>query len=196
MQKVWSFALLVLLISAAGCGGEKNLTPAPQTDVNVLISSSVTGPLNVAMSTSFQPAEWDYQFFTDNPGATTTLGNLMPQHVRLQAVSQGVPQINASTWDFSTEDAITQPVLGIGDHSPEFQIAVAPAFMYGANQTFLDPTYAQFAAYTQDLVLYYNKGGFTSTDGTFHVSQAYPNQTITWWGIYNEPNFNNLDSAP
>jgi hypothetical protein len=196
MQKLWSFALLVLLISATGCGGGGSTTPPPPpADVNVQISSTVSGPLNVAMSTAFQPAEWDYQFFTDNPGATTTLANLMPQHVRLQAVSQGVPQTSASTWDFSTEDAITQPVLGVGDHSPEFQIAVAPAFMYGADQTFLDPTYEQFAAYTQDLVLYYNKGGFTSTDGMFHVSPAYPNQTITWWGIYNEPNFNNLDPA-
>jgi hypothetical protein len=196
MQKLWSFAVLVLLISATGCGGGGSTTPPPPpADVNVQISSTVSGPLNVAMSTAFQPAEWDYQFFTDNPGATTTLANLMPQHVRLQAVSQGVPQTSASTWDFSTEDAITQPVLGVGDHSPEFQIAVAPAFMYGANQTFLDPTYEQFAGYTQDLVLYYNKGGFTSTDGMFHVSPAYPSQTITWWGIYNEPNFNNLDPA-
>jgi hypothetical protein len=163
--------------------------------VQVQISSGTSGPFNVAMSTSFQPAEWDYQFFTDNPGATTTLGNLQSQHIRLQAISQGVPQTSASTWDFSIEDAVTQPVLSVGDHSPEFQIAVAPAFMYDARHNFLDPTYAQFAAYAQDLVRYYNTGGFTSTDNAFHRSPAYPNQTITWWGIYNEPNFNNLTSA-
>jgi len=194
MQKLWGFALLVSLMWTTGCGGGSSMTtPPPQPDVNVQISSTTSGPLNVAMSTAFQPAEWDYQFFMDNPGATTTLGNLMPQHVRLQAISQGVPQVTASSWNFSVVDAITQPVLGIGDHSPEFQIAKAPPFMYtnGDNSsTFLDPTFAQFAGYAQNLVEYYSTGGFTAPDGP-HVSPAWPTDTITWWGIYNEPNINN-----
>jgi len=154
---------------------------------------SKNGGFQVAMSTSFQPAEWDYQFFTLNPNATAPLGNLQPGHIRLQGISQGVPQTTANTWDFTVLDDVTQPVLGVGDHSPEFQIAVAPAFMYDANHDFLDPSYQGFTAYTQNLVRYYNKGGFTSGDGLFHVSSSsYP---ITWWGVYNEPNFNNLDST-
>lgn len=157
------------------------------------IGITKNGGFQVAMSTSFQPAEWDYQFFTLNPMGTTTLGNLQPAHIRLQGISQGVPQTTANTWDFTVLDDITQPLLGVGDHSPEFQIAVAPAFMYDANHDFLDPTYQGFAAYTQNLVRYYNQGGFTSGDGLFHVSSSsYP---ITWWGVYNEPNFNNLDST-
>ncbi len=135
------------------------------------------------------------QFFTTNPSVAATLGNLGPHHIRLQGISQGVPQKSTTTWDFSVLDDIAQPVLDVADHSPEFQIAVAPAYMYDANHNFLDSTYAQFAAYTQDLVRYYNTGGFTAGDGTFHVSPAYPNDVITWWGIYNEPNFNNLDST-
>ena len=157
------------------------------------IGITKNGGFQVAMSTSFQPAEWDYQFFTLNPNATAPLGNLQPAHIRLQGISQGVPQTTANTWDFTVLDDVTQPVLGVGDHSPEFQIAVAPAFMYDANHDFLDPTYQGFAAYTQNLVRYYNTGGFTSGDGLFHVSaSSYP---ITWWGVYNEPNFNNLDST-
>jgi len=157
------------------------------------ISITKNGGFQVAMSTSFQPAEWDYQFFTLNPNATAPLGNLQPAHIRLQGISQGVPQTTANTWDFTVLDDVTQPVLGVGDHSPEFQIAVAPAFMYDAKHDFLDPTYQGFAAYTQNLVRYYNTGGFTSGDGLFHVSSSsYP---ITWWGVYNEPNFNNLDST-
>ena len=115
--------------------------PPPTIDAHVTISNAVTIPLNLAMSTSFQPAEWDNQFFTLNPSSTTSLGNLLPQHIRLQGVSQGVPQTSPASWDFSTLDAITQPVLSLGDHSPEFQIAVAPAFMYDAQHNFLDPTY-------------------------------------------------------
>jgi len=172
-----------------GGGGGGTTTP----DATVTVSKTTTGPFGVAMSTSFQPAEWDDQFFTLNPSATTTLGNLGSHHIRLQGVSQGVPQTTASTWDFTTLDDITQPVLGIGDHSPEFQIAVAPAFMYDSNHNFLDPTYQQFAAYTQDLVEYYNiTGGFSAPDGQ-HVSPS--GLPITWWGIYNEPNFNNLNST-
>ena len=95
-----------------------------------MISSAASGAFSLAMSTSFQPAEWDDQFFTLNPAlnpsVATTLGNLGPHHIRLQGISQGVPQGaegSASTaWNFSILDAITQPVLGVGDHSPEFQI--------------------------------------------------------------------------
>src|SRR5258707_668081 len=78
----------------------------------------------------FQPAEWDYTFFQQFPSATTPLGALNPSNIRLQGISQGVPQASPTAWDFTVLDAITQPVLGVGDHSPEFQIAVAPPFMY------------------------------------------------------------------
>jgi hypothetical protein len=163
-----------------------------------VISPTTHGPFSVAMSTSFQPAEWDNAFFTLNPSATTTLGNLLPNHIRLQGISKGVPQGSegtaSMTWDFSILDAITQPVLGVGDHSPEFQIAKAPAFMYQQNNSsgsFADTTFSQFAGYAQNLVRYYNAGGFTTPDGIHHVSPAYPTDNITWWGIYNEPSINN-----
>ncbi len=154
------------------------------------ISNSVTGRLQLAMSTSFQPAEWDYQFFTNFPAALTPLGNLEAQHIRLQPISQGIPQKTPTTWDFSIMDAIIQPVLTVGDHSPEYQIAVGPPYMYDSAHNFVDPTYGQFATYAQQIVQYYNTGGFTDAGGTFHKSPSgFP---ITWWGIYNEPNINEL----
>src|SRR4029077_17916493 len=48
------------------------------------------GGFEVAMSTSFQPAEWDYQFFTLNPNGTAPLGNLHPASTRLQCMSHAV----------------------------------------------------------------------------------------------------------
>ncbi len=167
-------------------------TQPPTINAHVALANTSTIPLNLAMSTSFQPAEWDYQFFTLNPSGTTALGNLLPQHIRLQGVSQGIPQTSSGTWDFSILDAITQPVLGLGDHSPEFQVAAAPSFMYDSQHNFLDASYQQFGAYAQNLVRYYNTGGFTAADGN-HVSPS--SSPVTWWGIYNEPNFNNLDST-
>jgi len=176
-----------------GGGGGGNST------ATVTISNTKGAAFSVAMSTSFQPAEWDDQFFTLNPQASTlaNLNKLGPNHIRLQGVSEGVPQGSAGTtsmaWDFSILDAITQPVLGVGDHSPEFQVAKAPPYMYASNNSgdaFLDLTFAQFAGYTQNLVEYYNTGGFMA-NGQTYVSAAWPNDKITWWGIYNEPNINN-----
>src|ERR1700722_18515676 len=103
--------------NSGGGGGCPN--PAQES---VVISKGANETFSVAMSTSFQPAEWDDQFFTLNPTAPIALGTLAPPHIRIQGVSQAVPQTPASTWDFNMLDAITQPVLNVADHSPEFQI--------------------------------------------------------------------------
>lgn len=186
---------LIVNASDGTAGSAVNLSfTIGATDV---ISANLGGSFSVAMSTSFQPAEWDYQFFQQNPGAVTSLGGLQSKHIRIQGISQGVPQGSEGTastaWNFSTLDAVTQPVLSEGDHSPEFQIAKAPAFQYSGNNSsnpFTDLTFSQFAGYSQDLVRYYNTGGF-SAGGQTYVSPSYPNDKITWWGIYNEPNLNN-----
>ncbi len=36
---------------------------------------------------------------------------------------------SATDWNFAILDAVVQPVLSTADNSPEFQIAVAPAFL-------------------------------------------------------------------
>jgi hypothetical protein len=164
--------------------------------VTAVVGTASTGTLNEAMSTSFQIAEWTSSFFQTYPGTSTTpaavtlLGNLEPQHVRMQILSQAIPQTSATAWDFTMADASVQPILGVGEHSPEFQIADAPAFMYvTGTQQFTDPTFAQFATYATNLVRYYNKGGFTVGGTPYKSPSAYP---IQWWGIYNEPNINGV----
>jgi Glycosyl hydrolase catalytic core len=186
------------ILSACGGGSMAVITPPPVVNAAINVNATKVAPFDVALSTSFQPAEWDYQFFQSFPNAKTPLGNLQPHHIRLQGISQGVPQgdpgTNATAWDFTILDAVTQPVLGIGDHSPEFQIAKAPPFMYVNNDSsnsFSDLTFQPLASYAKNLVQYYNKGGFTDSGGAHHVSPAYPNETLTWWGIYNEPSINN-----
>lgn len=181
--------MMVVAVSAA-------VTSAVDTQLGV------GGKLQEFMSTSFQPAEWDYQFFqnhtTTEPAQLNALG---PQHVRLQAVSEGVPmKANtgaATDWDFSIVDAIVQPVLTVTDNSPEFQIAVAPAFLndpVSGRFIFTTANVQAFADYSANLVRYYNKGGFTSGGKTF-VSPSYPQHTITWWGIYNEYNINGMSPS-
>jgi hypothetical protein len=189
-----------VIVSASGGALGSNATLSLTIGAAAEILSTKNGPFSVALSTAFQPAEWDSAFFQTNPSATTTLGNLGPHHIRLQAISEGVPQGSEGTtstaWNFSTVDAITQPVLGVGDQSPEFQIAKAPAYMYANDNdsdAFSDLTFAQFAGYTQNLVKYYNTGGFMA-NGQTYVSPS--TNKITWWGIYNEPSINNsLDAT-
>lgn len=213
MKITGAAVVLASLALAAGCGGGTMTTGgggggggggSNSTPATVTVSNSKGAAFSMAMSTAFQPAEWDYTFFQQNPSATTPLANLNPHHIRLQGVSQGVPQgsagTNSTAWDFSTLDAIVQPVLGVGDHSPEFQIAKAPPYMYAnydSSDSFTDLTFAQFAGYAQNLVEYYNTGGFTA-NSVFYESPAYASNgyKVTWWGIYNEPSINNnLDAA-
>jgi hypothetical protein len=154
------------------------------------------------MSTSFQPAEWDYQFFQNHTATEpASLNKLGPQHVRLQGLSQAVPMKantgSATDWDFSILDAIAQPVLGAADNSPEFQIAVAPAFLNDPTTghfIFTTANVQAFANYSANLVRYYNNGGF-SLGGTTFVSPSYPQHPITWWGIFNEYNINGMTAS-
>jgi hypothetical protein len=158
----------------------------------------VNGKLQQFMSTSFQPAEWDYQYFINHPDVAplTTLG---PQHMRIQALSQAIPMKansspqQASDWDFTMLDDVVQPILSAADHSPEFQIAVTPAFFsLPSPLASNDPHLQLFATYCANLVSYYNTGGFTWGGKLFQ--SASPNK-ITWWGIFNEYNINGLTPA-
>ena len=109
----------------------------------------IGGKLDEFMSTSFQPAEWDYQFFQNHTATEPALlSKLGPQHIRLQGLSQAVPMKantgSATDWDFTILDAIVQPVLSVADNSPEFQIAVAPAILN-------DPTSGRFVFTTSNV---------------------------------------------
>jgi hypothetical protein len=99
----------------------------------------------------------------------------------------------AADWDFTTLDTTAQPVLASGDHSPEFQIGTAPAWMCDSQGRLLVAAHAHdFAAYAANLVRYYNKGGFDVGTAHFQSPSNYP---ITWWGIFNEYNLNGLSAS-
>ncbi len=180
-----SFTLVVAVAGIVGATVDQN--------------QGVNGKLQQFMSTSFQPAEWDYQFFQNHTSLEPTqLKKLGPQHIRLQGLSQAVPMKSntgaVSDWDFTKLDAVVQPVLTVGDNSPEFQIAVAPAFMYTNGVFDIANRLNDFVNYSANLVRYYNKGGFT-WGGTIFVAPSYPQHPITWWGIFNEYNINGLTPA-
>jgi hypothetical protein len=163
-------------------------------------AQGVKGVLQQFMSTSFQISQYTGDFFGTGATAATneaTLTELGPQHVRLQAIGGAVPMVSdtntAADWNFTLLDQTVQPVLASADKGPEFQIAVAPAWMCLGNGDLDITNHLQdFANYAANLVRYYNTGGFTW--GGTHFESA-SSQHITWWGIFNEPNLNGLTAA-
>jgi hypothetical protein len=159
-----------------------------------------TSSLEQFMSTSFQIAQWTGDIFGSGSTAAareTELTNIGGQHLRMQIVAGGMPMVSntgtAADWDFTTADTTVQPVLASADHSPEFQIATAPAWMCNANGQLDVANHAQdFAQYAANLVRYYNKGGFDWGGQHFQSPSSTP---ITWWGIFNEYSINGLSAT-
>lgn len=158
----------------------------------------INGVMQQFMSTSFQIGSWTTDYFNSGTGITAkeaTLTALGAQHQRVQVVASALPMLSntgtAADWSFTQTDMILQPVLAVGDHSPELQIANAPAWMCKSDGTTLDvANHAQdFAAMMAKIVKYYNKGGFTVGSTHFQSASSYP---ITWWGVFNEFNINGL----
>ncbi len=193
-----------LTVSLAGQTATQNFTVVSAVVAKVQASTAtnlgIGGHLEQFISTNFQIAQWTEGFF--GTGATTaarqaTLNSLQPQHIRLQAIGNAVPMTadtgSASDWNFTPLDQMVQPILASADHSPMFQIAVAPGWMCDASGH-LDVTnhLNDFADYAANLVLYYNKGGFDWGGTHFQSPSAYP---ITWWAIFNEPNANSLSAS-
>src|SRR5215831_18379618 len=150
-------------------------------------SLGVGGKLEEFMSTSFQAGGGFYPFFQNHMGTEPAqLNNLGPQHIRVQVMAQSAPWKantgSAADWDFSSLDSYVQPALSAGDNSPEFQIAMAPAFLNDpttGNFIFNSANVQAFVEYSANLVRYYNKGGFT-WGGTTFVAPSYPQHPITW----------------
>jgi uncharacterized protein (TIGR03437 family) len=171
---------------------------AQSTAVNIQVSNQkdtsvgVNGRLQLAMSTSFQLAGWSYQFFSGAPNAPAVLTGLDPFHTRVQVVSDGIPLVAQDQWSFTELDTMLSPVQGAGDHSPEFQIGTAPAFLSDAQSHILPASIPAFAQMSANLVRYYNAGGFTDAGQHYQSPTPYP---VTWWGIFNEPDINNVGAA-
>ena len=169
-------------------------------DPTVDTTVGINGKLSQFMSTSFQIFQWTGDIFSSGDTATARekeLANIGARHNRAQVIAGGMPMVSntgtAADWDFTTLDFTLQHVLSAGDHSPEFQIGTAPAWMCDPNGHLIVAAHSKdFAAYSANLVRYYNKGGFDWGGAHFQSPSTYP---ITWWGIFNEYNLNGLSAS-
>src|ERR1035441_2828100 len=150
---------------------------AQSTTVNVQVgnqidtSVGVKGRLQLAMSTSFQLASWNNQFFGGAPKAPTELTSLYPWRTRVQVVSDGIPLTAPGAWDFTQLNTQLPPIQGAGDHSPEFQIGTAPAYMSDSQGHILPGSIADFAQMSANIVRYYNTGGFTDSGRHYQIGR-------------------------
>ena len=173
------------------------LSLAAATPVQITVSNQkdtsvgLNGRVNLFVSTAFQPAEWDNTFFQDLPSQTTVLGQMAPMHINIQPQSQGLAQTGLGSWDFTVNNSMLPSILSVGDHDPIYQVASAPAFME-TNGALAPANFPQFAAYSANMVRYFNTGGFDA--GGKHFQSPSPYQ-VTWWGIFNEPDVNNVSAS-
>jgi uncharacterized protein (TIGR03437 family) len=171
---------------------------AQSTTVNVQVSNQtdtsvgVNGRLQMAMSTSFQLAGYSYQFFSGAPNAPAQLTALNPFHTRVQVISDGIPLTAPDTWNFTELDTMLTPIQGAADHSPEFQIGTAPAYLSNSQGQILPASIPAFAQMCANIVRYYNTGGFTDAGQHYQSPTPYP---VTYWGIFNEPDGNGVTAA-
>jgi uncharacterized protein (TIGR03437 family) len=171
---------------------------AQSTTVNVQISNQtdtslgLQGRLQQAMSTSFQLAGYSDQFFSGTNNYPAQLTALDPWHTRVQVTGDGIPLTAPDTWDFTELNTMLSPIQGAGDHSPEFQIATAPAYMSNSQGYILPADIPGFAQMSANIVRYYNTGGFTDAGQHYQSPTPYP---VTWWGIFNEPDFNGVTAS-
>ena len=150
----------------------------------IYIGDAGSGPFGERLSTSIETSP--HAYFSGSQSELPWLSQLSEQLLQIATPAKSVPQTSPDTWNFSVLDKTVLPLLTVGDQTPRIRIAPAPSFMLDPEtKNFLDPTYSQFASYAQNLVRYYNLGGFIASDGYHVSSSATP---VTWWSILNEPN--------
>jgi hypothetical protein len=163
----------------------------------------VNGQLKEAMSTSLQPAPWQYEFFTLHPAAAADLAALNPQHIHIQAVDRAVPWIAktgnpVTDWDFSELDAMVPQIVAV-DPGAMFQV-MPPLFLTldQSDPSSLEGAIDDFATYCGYLVEYYNGKGiiYPADAGTVTVPHPEGTQRIAWWSIFGDFNVGTYPLLP
>ncbi|HSY24251.1 MAG TPA: hypothetical protein VK841_19120 [Polyangiaceae bacterium] len=204
MHKLGWVACSVLVLSACkGTAldlGETNVVEVAPLKVIVLAQTDtdagVGGLLEEHMSTSLQPAPWQYQLFTLHPEAQQYLQQLNPYHLHIQALDKALPwqQTGGSLedWDTSELDEMLPTTLESASEAM-FQIMPPPILnnsngpFFDDQQNFDDDSVETFAKYCGYLVQYYNRGGFTyPDDASTSVVNPNPGLPIHWWAIWGD----------
>ena len=168
-------------------------------------AASVTGTVPTALTTQIV-----WPTIPGTPNAQQRLNTLAPQLVRIHAGTDGgfdnvVLPFNVAgkvlegggtkqPWDFAVMDSMVNSVKAAGT-DPLMNVRYAPDPMYTCTGNFGDPgtlrdqTYGVFSDYMANLVRYYNLGSFVMPQGGTKTNPAGTGNRITWWEIWNEPDY-------
>lgn len=161
-------------------------------------SAGVGGVFAERMSTSVQPASWQYQFFEVQPDGGALLQSLAPYHLHIQALDLAFPlqeETNSpSDWDASELD-LMMPKIRQYAPDPMFQI-MPPPFLPSLIQNDIVDTAAadMYAEYCGYLVQYFNLGKveYPAGSGNWITNPNGP-QPIYWWSLLDDIDINGID---
>jgi hypothetical protein len=191
-------ALVVRLPQSGSAARRDSRSLAPTATATPLLTP--TNRLSVALSGPGTPA---YLTLSTNEETWEDLGE--PTNARGQAVANALyswnppdvrlhfgfradvpalPEATRGTWDFSHMDAA---ISALRAHGTSFflNVRTAPLWMYDHNGQLPDSMFPVYAQYLARIVGWYNQGGFTDDNGTFH-SSGHMNWVHTW-EVWNEP---------
>ena len=176
--------------------------------------TSPGGSPTITLDATTTVGTWDTQMSTnivwpgsidEVSGAQAKLNTYAPPLVRIHAGTDGgTPALPEATtpgnWDFTALNQLVNNVRAYGG-APLLNVRYAPNWMWtcsaywsDTNQgigTLRDLTFQQFATYMARLVSYYNKGSMTTEAGQVLNNPASTNNRITYWEIWNEPDYSN-----
>jgi Glycosyl hydrolase catalytic core len=193
-QTTYLLLLLLLLLLIIPVIFVKADTPTPTTTISVN-GTSTTGILNTRLSTN---NVWSGEI-NQTSGAQARLNALHAPLVRIHVGDDGwpvaMPEVKYNNWDFSALNTLVNDVRANGGY-PLMNIKFAPDWMwtcksFGGVGTLKDLTFNTFAKYMASVVSYYNKGSMTTETGQVLNNPAGTNNHITYWEIWNEPDFSN-----
>ena len=198
-------AVITLVASIAASWSITQPAAAATTATLTVDAATVTGTVNTTLSTQIV-----WPTIPGTPNAQTRLNTLAPQMVRIHAGTDGgfgnvVLPFNVAgkvlegggtkqPWDFAVMDSMVNSVRAAGT-VPVMNVRYAPDPMYtctgnfGDPGTLIDQTYGVFSDYMANLVRYYNVGSFAMPQGGTKTNPAGTANRITWWEIWNEPDY-------
>jgi hypothetical protein len=174
--------------------GQTHLPPEGPTPLTVVVESDTdttrgaNGNFVEHMSTSLQPASWQYQLFQRQPDAGAYLQTLNPYHLHIQALDLAFPlqqETNSqSDWDASELDTMIPPTRAVAPGAM-FQVMLPPFITALTQSDQVIPSAADaYADYCAYLVQYFNRGAveYPKDSGTWIANPNGP-QPIYWWSI-------------
>jgi len=177
-----------IVINSSNTQASSTITLHLNSD-QITISAASSGTFDMHLSTNIPVAAWNIPPYANVLNASQ-FSKLNAYHPRAVPDSAGLALIGEGQWNFTTLDAVMQPLLRASSSSPMFGVNIAPSFMYDSTGTNLrDASFKEFGTFAANLVSYFNGAGIITRSATYKSAAETP---VKYWGVWNEPNYSNV----